>query len=115
MVLVSSVGSHLPIPGIVIYSASKSFVSYLGEGLHYELKEHGVDVIVYEPSNVETNMNRSSENTLSGGYITPEQAADVCFRDLAIDPTSFGHYKHAMFAATMNMFSNATMIPIFLP
>lgn len=70
MVFVSSAASFMPSPGNLIYSASKVFTSYIGEGLYYEF-EGKVDVINYMPSSVETNMNRSEKSGDKTGYITP--------------------------------------------
>lgn len=42
-------------PGILVYSAVKSFVTFLAEGLHYELKNK-VDVMSYAPGYVSTNL-----------------------------------------------------------
>ena len=39
MIFTSSDYANIPIPGIVTYSACKSFTSFLGEGLHSELKD----------------------------------------------------------------------------
>jgi len=47
LVVTSSGLACLPIPGSITYSASKSFASYMAEGLHYELKDKNVDVLSY--------------------------------------------------------------------
>lgn len=68
ILVTSSVLGTLPLSGTITYSASKSFVSFLAQGLNYELKNK-VDVISFEPGEVETKM-------LSGhkgrGMITPQ-------------------------------------------
>ena len=56
LIFVSSAASVIPFPGNLIYSASKTFASYLGEGLYYEF-ENKVDVLAYNPASVDTNMN----------------------------------------------------------
>jgi len=36
-----------PAAGMISYSSTKVFASYLGEGLYWELRDKGVDVISY--------------------------------------------------------------------
>ena len=36
-------------PGINLYSATKQFVSYISRAGNYELKKHGIDMMVFEP------------------------------------------------------------------
>lgn len=54
ILLVSSTGAFCAIPYMANYVASKSYVLSLGESLHIELKEHGVDVMVLAPGTTET-------------------------------------------------------------
>lgn len=54
IVLVSSFAGFLPVPYLSVYSASKAFVSALGEALHEELRESGIDVTTVCPAGVKT-------------------------------------------------------------
>jgi short-subunit dehydrogenase len=54
MVLVSAGGALHGLPNMVNDSATKAYVLNLGEGLHYELAPHGVDVLVLLPAAVDT-------------------------------------------------------------
>jgi len=45
IILLGSVGGYAGGPGMAMYSASKAFDYILAEGLWYELKPHGVDVL----------------------------------------------------------------------
>ena len=63
MIFTSSDYANIPIPGIVTYSACKSFTSFLGEGLHSELKDK-VDIISLKPGNVDTKMNPQGQEFL---------------------------------------------------
>jgi short-subunit dehydrogenase len=83
----------MPAPGNLIYSATKTFASYLGEGLFYEF-EGKVDVIAYNPSFVTTKMTIEDPNHGGVGYISPEVAAEMAFRDLGVEPVTFGHHSH---------------------
>jgi len=54
LVLVGSAGGFSSIPYMASYAASKAYVLSLGEALHVELKEHGVEVMVLAPGATET-------------------------------------------------------------
>jgi short-subunit dehydrogenase len=62
ILLVSSTGAFSAIPYMASYVASKAFVLSLGESLHIELKEHGVDVMVLAPGTTETPGTMNAEN-----------------------------------------------------
>jgi len=54
MIMVSSVVAGMPMPTFAIYSATKVFDQYFGEGLGAEMKAHGVDVLVVRPGSTRT-------------------------------------------------------------
>jgi len=60
VVNVSSMGGFLPVPGQVIYGASKAAVKLLTEGLHSELANTNVKVTVVFPGAVNTNITKNS-------------------------------------------------------
>ena len=78
--------------GILGYSATKVFVSYLGQGLFYELKGHGVDVLSYECGETATKMTKKDKSSMS--TILPSRSAEVCFRDLGTMPVTYGAFRH---------------------
>jgi short-subunit dehydrogenase len=49
IIQVSSVSGHLSMPFMAEYSASKAYQLALGEALHYEMKDYGIDVLVLSP------------------------------------------------------------------
>ena len=49
IVQVSSIAGHMPLPFMAEYSASKAYQLTLGEALHYELKDHGIDFLTLSP------------------------------------------------------------------
>ena len=63
----------MPAPENLIYSAAKSFASFLGEGLFYEF-EGKVDVLYYNPSAVTTKITSGDPNQGGLGYITQKVA-----------------------------------------
>lgn len=49
LIQVSSITGHTPVPYMTEYAAGKAFQLALGESLHFELRERGVDVLVLSP------------------------------------------------------------------
>lgn len=101
LVILSSVASHAPPAGFTAYCATKIFDSFIAEGLNYELKD-SVDVLSYKPAGVNTNMliDEAKDCTM----ITPETAANTCFRDLGYCQVTYGSLKHALLTSTFNFF-----------
>ena len=84
-----------------MYSSSKAFTTFIGEGLAYEFKKK-VDVISFRPASVDTNMNPNPKKgeavvkKLRWDYITPERAAFCCFRDLGKQDMTYGDIVHEL-------------------
>lgn len=57
---VSSMGGFIPFPGQTIYSASKAAVKIFSEGLYSELKGSNVNITVFFPGAVNTNIMANS-------------------------------------------------------
>lgn len=55
-VFVSSIASLHPFPGLLTYCATKTFVNFMGQGLNFELKDKNVDVMSWQPGEIETKM-----------------------------------------------------------
>jgi len=53
--MLSSICATRPFPSMITYSATKSFVTFFGKTLNFELRDK-IDTIVYEPGAVDTNM-----------------------------------------------------------
>ncbi|MCB1687628.1 MAG: SDR family NAD(P)-dependent oxidoreductase [Halioglobus sp.] len=49
IIQVSSIAGHMPLPFMAEYSASKAYQLTLGEALHYELKDQGIDFLTLSP------------------------------------------------------------------
>lgn len=49
IIQLSSISGHMSMPFMAEYSASKAYQLALGEALHYELKDDGIDVLVLSP------------------------------------------------------------------
>lgn len=80
-----------PVSGTITYSATKSFASFIAEGLNHELKEK-IDFLSYQAGEVTTKMlNRFKTDART---ISTDRAAQVCFRDLGYEQMTRGSFRH---------------------
>lgn len=94
IVNVSSMGGFLPVPGQVIYGASKAAVKLLTEGLHSELASTNVKVTIVFPGAVNTNITKNSgldaPKPPAGGnksmkVLLPNKAAEIIIAGMERD------------------------------
>lgn len=64
IISVSSASSLHPTPMLAVYSATKSFMAQFSRSIHYEYKEHGIDVLCLVPYYVISNMFKRGKPTL---------------------------------------------------
>jgi short-subunit dehydrogenase len=69
LVLVASIVGEHPTPYEANYSASKAYLSTLGQALHVELAPAGVDVTVLAPGLVDTPMTRNAPGEVTTGRL----------------------------------------------
>jgi short-subunit dehydrogenase len=81
IVNISSMGGFLPVPGQIIYGASKAAIKLLTEGLALELLETNVKVSVVFPGALRTNIKANSGLGREAG-LTPENAPE----NMALSP-----------------------------
>jgi uncharacterized protein len=77
---IASIAAYLPVPSLILYAASKSFVLSFSRGLNYELKDSPISVTCISPGPVDTNfVNRAGmqaiANTAAKFEISPERLA----------------------------------------
>lgn len=58
----SSMSCWMPMPGLAMYSATKSYIRVFSRSLHYELKDHGIGVTVACPGGIATDLFGLPEN-----------------------------------------------------
>ena len=73
IVLVSSIVALQGVAGTANYAASKAYVHTLGEGLHDELRPHGVDVLIAAPGPVASGFGARAGLNQTG--MTPDEVA----------------------------------------
>jgi short-subunit dehydrogenase len=86
IVNISSMGGFLPVPGQVVYGASKAAVKLMSEGLYAELKDTPVGVSLILPGGINTDIAKRSGVEVSAGasesaaakfLLSPEKAASL--------------------------------------
>ena len=92
IIVLSSVLAHdKPRKYVLTLGATKSFCNFLAQGLEYELRGR-IDVISASPGWLATKMSGVINPDMS--TISPERAADCIFRDVGLEPYSFGAFRH---------------------
>ena len=91
IIVTSSGMAAKPFAGHTAYAAAKSFASYMAEGLNFEFKGK-IDVMSYQAGEVATKM--LGRYVPDRRTITPERAAESCFRDLGLYPMTRGAFRH---------------------
>jgi hypothetical protein len=88
LINVASAASFLPLPYWAHYSAAKAYVLQLSEGLWYELRRHGVDVLALCPGATDTEFFRVAGAAMNGGPVEPvvRQALDALGRKVRVVP-----------------------------
>jgi short-subunit dehydrogenase len=90
ILITSSAFGTFVCPGISAYNASKAFVTYLGQGLNFELREK-IDVLSYEAGRVGTKLIGQKPK---GTIITVENAVKSSLRDLGYESRTNGAFIH---------------------
>jgi short-subunit dehydrogenase len=85
MLFVSSMGGYSPQPYIAHYGASKAYLSSLGEALHHELKDKGVDVTVLAAGLTDTPMG-APYRVMKMKLMSPEDVARTGLKALGKTP-----------------------------
>lgn len=94
-IMITSSGiSYMPgLPGIQSYVCTKKCVSNFGVTLHNELKEMGIDVLVWNAGSIDTNMSRAAGQGQPRGA-KPEVAVRSILKDLGRSVVSDGLISH---------------------
>lgn len=89
---VASASAFLPMPFWTNYAASKAYLLYFSEGLGYELREKGVDVLVLCPGATRTEFSKVA-GTKSGG-MEPVQVIHIALKKLGKQPIAIAGVKN---------------------
>lgn len=74
LINVASLTAYMPVPGMAVYAAAKSFVVHFTEALAHEARSTGVTVMAVSPGPTDTEFYSTSGTTESGvRFQTPDQ------------------------------------------
>ena len=82
MIIVASLAGFQATPYMALYGATKGFDLLLGEGLSYELRGTGVDVLTLCPGATRTEFGRVSGSTGKGSRMLPPPVVKAALRAL---------------------------------
>ena len=83
IIFVASIGGYASLPYNANYMATKAYLLSLGEALHYELKEKGVDVTVLCPGGTNT---RPKGFVLEVKGLDPKRLLEMSGKGMAVTP-----------------------------
>lgn len=102
---ISSYFGTRSVPGVSIYSSTKSFINNFSASLYYELKDLNFkcNVLCLNPVFVQTNMVKLKSKIV----IKPEELVYSSFLRISNwKVNSYGHYKHTILSWLMNLIPN---------
>lgn len=115
VIFVSSIGAR-PTPYMATYAASKAFVSTLGLALHEEWRSLGVDVLVFEPGVVHSEMAdrffAATGNKLKLPSYSSEKAVDKCLRTLGKRANCTTGVRNAIYRRLSDWLPHSFSIPL---
>ena len=82
LIFLGSVAGFQATPMMTTYSATKVFNRFLGNGLWYELKKYGIDVLSLNPGGTTTEFQRIADVDTGPFSRTPEQVVDTALKAL---------------------------------
>ncbi len=107
---VSSVAAFLPMPFWTTYSASKVYDLHFSEGLWFELKGKGVDVLALCPGATRTEFSKVAGT--KGGGMEPVQVVQIGLQNLGKKPTVIAGISNRIITFLMKFFSRKSLIRI---
>ena len=106
-------------PFVANYAATKAYNLVLGEGLWYELRQHGVDVLAYIPGPTNTPGLRKSQPKLKEGVAVgpiklPAETAEAALNALGKAPSAARDLRMTLqIALTTRLFTRRKVIQLF--
>jgi short-subunit dehydrogenase len=88
IVLMSSLAGNQGTPRIATYAATKAFNRVLAEGLWYELRGRGIDIVACCAGAVRTPGYTSSSAKEAPGTMDPRRVAEIALRGLGHGPVA---------------------------
>lgn len=83
LINVASLTAYMPVPGMAVYAAAKSFVVHFTEALAHEARESGLTVVAVSPGPTATEFYSTSGTTEAGvRFQTPDQVVTTALNAL---------------------------------
>ena len=102
IVLMSSLAGKQGSPKIATYAASKAFNAILAEGIWYELKSHGIDVMASCAGAISTPGYKNAQNSKDApGTLDADKVAAKTLKALGKGPTTIPGFINRMFHVFM--------------
>jgi len=109
LVVTSSGLAQLPVPGVTIYCAAKSFASFLAVGLSYELAGK-VDCMTWEASKMATKLSNAE---VGGNVASRPEAVSGMLKHLGSERLTNGCTRHEWDCAILNAIPRSILYEMF--
>lgn len=103
IVVTASVAGIRPIAGSLIYCCTKTFATFLGDGLSHEVKDK-IDCLAWQPAYVSTKMVGNKKQ--SATVLSVTDAVKCMHNQLGFESRSFGNHIHAILAFVIPLIPN---------
>ncbi len=118
IIMISSTFAYQAVPYFGNYAASKSYILYLAEALHYELADKGVKVVALSPGLTDTEMPGKIPMDFSKmpmKIMKPEAVVKTAFKGLSHDKSSIvaGGMNKMMAAMSQRMMTRSGVASMF--
>ena len=107
---VASASAFLPMPFWTNYAASKAYLLHFSEGLEYELRKKGVDVLALCPGGTRTEFSKVA-GTKSGG-MEPVQVVELGLKKLGKQPVAIAGVSNQIISFLNRFFSRQLLTKI---
>jgi len=107
---VASASAFLPMPFWTNYAASKAYLLHFSEGLGYELRKKGVDVLALCPGSTRTEFSKVA-GTTSGG-MEPNQVVELGLKKLGKQPVAIAGFSNKIISFISRFFSRKLLTKI---
>ena len=112
IIVTSNIGAQFFVPANFTYCASKAFVKYIAQAVHWENKKAGtqIDVMALQPHFVNGLMIQNDmANGFAFGQVPAEDCVSAALRDLGHEATTYGASLHERIGFIMTFVMNHFM------
>ena len=107
---IASASAFLPMPHWSNYAASKAYLLYFTEGMWFELKEKGIDVLAVCPGATKTEFSRRANTRLTGMGVADVVAESL--RKIGKKPTVITGFTNKVSVVFLKLLKRKTLIKV---